>query len=155
MAVTKFTFFNGGLFGSVPVDVNTFACTEIAGMPVRGSLLTTLFKATLTPLIDRLSFGLNVNRPCNIFLKLNTNFISNFLVPPLTRRFIAFAEKFDLCGINFAYNVVKAIFVSLVHGFNFRVRAMGVLTDNCGNPFSILLCSLFDYVFLVNLRVGK
>ncbi len=149
-----FSFFGKNLYNTLPIILGVFLYAKIVGQPFGEYVLHSMFGTALSPLVSAFSFSLGFSLPVGMALGIASGLFAGLIIVPLSLRFLHFHKGYSLYNIGFTAGIIGMFFMAVLNGFGMEVKAVSILSKGRNLPFTLMLATLFLWIFLIGLRVN-
>lgn len=153
--ITAFSFFGKNIINIWPVMIGVYLFSKYQKEPFLNYILVALLSTTLAPVVTQLSFIGVFNPFISLILGNLTGVFMGFILAPIASHCVKSHNGYNLYNIGFAGGLVATLLMSILRSFgiNFETR----LTWHTGSNliFICFLFTIFIYLIIVGLIMGK
>lgn len=147
--VIGFAFFGKNIYNVWPIYIGGYIYTRYQGTSFKRVALITMFGTALSPLVNEITYGLNLASPINIIAGISVGILSGFILPPLSAHLLRSHDGYSLYNIGFTAGFVGTIIASLLRSFGLVIESTLILSSEYDMFLKIyLLCFFVILIFL-------
>lgn len=144
-----FAFLGKNVYNVWPIYLGGYLYAKYQKTTFKSVALITMFGTALSPLVNEISYGLNLPFPINIVIGITVGILAGFVLPPLSSHLVRVHDGYSLYNIGFTAGFVGTMVASLLRGFGLAIETISILSQEYDFTLKILLSAFFVALIII------
>ena len=144
-----FAFLGKNIYNVWPIYLGGLLYAKYQNTTFKSVALITMFGTALSPLVNEITYGLNLPFPINIIVGILGGILAGFVLPPLSSHLIRVHDGYSIYNIGFTAGFVGTVVTSLLRGFGLTIEATSILSSQYDLILKVLLFTFFVILIII------
>ncbi|MTI49735.1 DUF1576 domain-containing protein [Sporosalibacterium faouarense] len=147
--ITGFAFLGKNIYNVWPIYLGGYLYSRYQKSSFKSVALITMFGTAISPLVNEISYGLNLPYPINILAGILVGVLAGFVLPPLSAHLLRAHAGYSLYNIGFTAGFLGTVIASLLRSFGLTIESTLILSNEYDLLMKIYLTSFFILLIII------
>lgn len=148
LSIGGYSFFGKNIYCLIPIIFGVFLYAKLMKKDFSELILVGFFGGALSPVVNHLSFSINLAAPYSIIIAYTIGMLLGFLLPILTKHFFHFHKGNSLYSVGFATGILGIVILNVLKVMGLEPKANQAVFPEPNELFSVCLLVTLSLLFV-------